>query len=245
MSLAKWVGVALGTMFGGFYGGVIGFILGSAIDGFSKEEVKTFKRRTRRDYSSKAGRFEVSLLILSAYVIKSDGEVSEKELTYVRGYFTSMYGREKADQLFKVFNKVIQQQKVSARQVAMEVNQYLSHPSRLQLMHYLFGIANADGKIAPSELAFLQKLASYFRISSLDFESIKATFTQPTDQAYKILEVSKSDSNQTIKKAYRSMAKKYHPDRVAGMGEPYVTEAKKRFQKIQDAYVKIKKDKGL
>ena len=245
MGLVKWVGVTLGTIFGGFYGGVIGFILGSAIDGFSKEEIKTFKDRTRRDYSSWAGRFEVSLLILSAYVIKSDGEVSEKELNYVRRYFVGMYGWEKANQLFKVFKNIAHQEKISARQVAMEVNQHLNHSSRLQLMHYLFGIANSDGKIVPLELDFLQKLASYLHINSPDFESIKATFIHSTDESYKILEASKSDSNDTIKKAYRRMAKKYHPDRVAGMGEPYVTEAKKRFQNIQDAYEKIKKEKGF
>ena len=62
---------------------------------------------------------------------------------------------------------------------------------------------------------------------------------------YEILGVSKSASAEEIKKAYRKMAIKFHPDKVAQMGEEYQRGAKEKFQQIQDAYEAIKKRRGF
>ena len=41
------------------------------------------------------------------------------------------------------------------------------------------------------------------------------------------------------------MAIKYHPDKVAQLGEEYQLGAKEKFQKIQEAYENIKKKRGM
>ena len=62
---------------------------------------------------------------------------------------------------------------------------------------------------------------------------------------YKILGVSKGASASEIKKAYRKMAIKHHPDKFAQMGEEHQKAAKEKFQKLQDAYETIKKERGM
>lgn len=83
------------------------------------------------------------------------------------------------------------------------------------------------------------------RLSKADFESIKAMFVDQVGGAYKILEINKSDSDQKVKKAYRDLAKKHHPDKVQHLGEAYVKAAQEKFQKIQKAYERIKAERGF
>ena len=127
----------------------------------------------------------------------------------------------------------------------MQIRSYIDHSSRLQLLHYLFGIANADGQIHPKEMISLQKIANYLYINSRDFESIKSMFIDSADQAYKILEISKSASDADLKAAYRKMVKKYHPDKLASMGEEHKKGAQDKFIKVQQAYELISKERGL
>jgi DnaJ like chaperone protein len=70
-------------------------------------------------------------------------------------------------------------------------------------------------------------------------------FKQNLDADYEILGVESSASDDDIKKAYRKMAVRYHPDKVASLGEEYQKGAKEKFQRIQEAYENIKKARGL
>jgi len=65
------------------------------------------------------------------------------------------------------------------------------------------------------------------------------------DNAYKILEIDKSATDDEVKKAYRKMAKKYHPDRLQDIGDAHKEAAKEKFQKVQAAYEKIKEERGF
>ena len=63
--------------------------------------------------------------------------------------------------------------------------------------------------------------------------------------SYKILETDKSSSNDELKRAYRKMVKKYHPDKLQGLGEEHLKGANEKFQSIQEAYDRVKKEKGM
>ncbi|RSK41423.1 TerB family tellurite resistance protein [Mangrovimonas spongiae] len=243
MSFTKWIGAALGWAFGGPIGAIVGMALGGVIDGMSSSEAKTFKRQyqTRRTQS---GDFEVSLLVLASIVIKADGKPDQRELDYVRQQFAGMYGKERANQAFKLF-KSINKQDISARQVCLQIRQMMDHPSRLQLLHFLFGIAKADGHVSDAEVKQIQTISGYLGISHRDFESIKAMFYNSSDNAYKILEIDKSASVDEIKKAYRKMAKKYHPDKVIHLGKEHQEGAKEKFRQVQEAYEQLQKERGF
>ncbi|MBU3011658.1 TerB family tellurite resistance protein [Polaribacter vadi] len=251
-NFTKWLGAGLGFTFGGPIGAAIGFAIGSFVDGFEadvfkQEQIDYNRDRTNNNSensNTQSGDFEMSLLVLASVVIKSDGKIDQRELNFVRSQFLSMYGKERANNAFKLFKGIVKKD-VSARQVCIQIREHMSHASRLQLLHFLFGIAKADEFVSQSEVDEIKKIAGYLYINQNDYESIKAMFYDASGNAYKILEIDKSASNDDVKAAYRKMVKKYHPDKLRDLGEEHLKGAKEKFQSIQDAYEKIKSERDL
>jgi DnaJ like chaperone protein len=248
-SFSKWLGAGIGFVAGGPIGAIIGFVAGTVIDSYSKEDFERDREEFQRQYrtaprQTRSGDFEISLLVLAATVIKADGKVDQRELNYVRSQFVGMYGKQRANHAFQLFKGIMKNQ-VSTRQVCMQIREHMPHASRLQLLHFLFGISKSDGHVSQAEVDQIHKIAGYLYINDYDFESIKAMFYSSTDSAYKILEIEKSASDSDVKKAYRKMAKKYHPDKLQGLGEEHMKGAQEKFQKIQTAYDSIKKERGI
>jgi DnaJ like chaperone protein len=239
MGFSKWIGGALGWSFGGPIGAIIGVALGSVVDAMSNDEQVTYQNYSRGQTQS--GDFEVSLLILASVVIKADGKQDQRELDFVRQQFLGMYGKERANHAFKLF-KDISKQNIQLQQVCLQIRQMMNHPSRLQLIHFLFGIAIADGIVSETEVNAIQTISNYLGISHLDFESIKAMFYKSSDRAYKILEITKGATVDEIKAAYRKMAKKYHPDKVTHLGEEHQKGAEEKFKQVQEAYDQLQKE---
>jgi len=261
MNAAKWIGATIGWSFGGPIGAIIGLALGSMLDAFSDGtgnpllgERQTGRRpvyrekpnyKTHQRPQTQPGDFEVSLLILSSIVIKADEKQDKRELDYVRQYFVKMYGKERANHAFRLFKNITKQKHISTRQVCLQIREMMDHPSRLQLLHFLFGIAKADGLVVDSEVKQIYTISSYMGISNRDFESIKAMFYNSRNNAYKILEIDKSASDDEVKKAYRNMAKKYHPDKVIHLGKEHQEGAEEKFRQVQQAYETIQKERGF
>ena len=235
--MSKWILAVLGYSFFRFPGALIGYFLGNLIENSSP------KRRNIRNISSQD--FELNLLALASLVIKADGRVSKQELDYVRSYFVSAYGKNRANSTFQIFNDNINKKGISPSNIIKLFNSVLNYESRLQVIHFLFGIAKADGNVSSPELQKLLDFSNMLRLTKADFESIKAMFVDQVGGAYKILEINKSDSDQKVKKAYRDLAKKHHPDKVQHLGEAYVKAAQEKFQKIQKAYERIKAERGF
>ncbi len=183
--------------------------------------------------------------MLAAIVIKVDGKVDQKELEFVRGQFISMYGKARADHAFKLFKGIIQKENISTRQIALQIRRYMDHPSRLQLVHFLFNIARVDGYVNDLEENKIHQIAGYLGISPRDYSSIKAMFYDSSDANYKILEITKTATDQELKKAYRTMAKKYHPDKVRHLGKEHQKGAEEKFKRVQKAYEAIQAERGL
>lgn len=241
--MIKWLAAVLGYFFYGFRGAILGFILGSLIDSVLSRSHVSFSSFQEQKVSP--GDFELNLLSLSALVIKADGNVSQTELDYVRSYFVQSYGKDRANAIFRTFNEIIKDRELSAQRIAGYLAARTRYAARLQITHFLFSIANADRRVSDAEARKIQEIASYLRLSEKDFESIKAMFFKSTDNAYKILEIEKSASDAEVKKAFRSMAKKYHPDKLQHMDEAYRKGAEQKFLKVQEAYEQIQKERGF
>ncbi len=233
---SKWIGGGLGWALLGPLGGVLGFLVGSMFDS-SDGQQRVFTGTTHGD-------FTMSLLTLTAAVMKADGRILKSELEYVRQYFSQSFGPA-ASQEAMLYLRDLLRQEIPLRDVCYQIKNRLDHSSRLQLLHFLFGVSKSDGKVHPKEVEVIEKIAGYLGISAKDLGSIKAMFYEDTDAAYRILEIKASVSNDEVKKAYRKMANKYHPDKVAYLGEDIRKAAGEKFRKVKNAYDTVKKDRGM
>ncbi|WP_228237868.1 TerB family tellurite resistance protein [Allomuricauda sp. M10] len=244
--MIKWAAAFIGYLVFRFPGAVLGFIVGSLLDGWSSNDSggRTVFQNANNQTVSPAD-FELNLLSLCSIIIKADGSVNQSELDYVRQYFLSTYGKEKANAIFRTFNEVIKKREISAERICAYMVQRTRYEVRLQLLHFLFGIAQADGQLSPSEVQKLTEIAGYLRVGAHDFESIMAMFVKSADNAYKILEIERTATDDEVKKAYRNMAKKYHPDRVVTENEAIRKGAEEKFKEVQKAYETIQKERGI
>ena len=235
MSLGKWVGIGAGWFLAGPIGAIIGYYISkNFFDG--------------KDDQAKA--YELSLLVLSSLVIKSDGKVVKAELEYVKKFFMNTFGVQKANKYFQVFNKLNKQSLSSQlRPVCQQLNSYVNHASRLQIIHFLFGVSASDNEMHSSEIELIKRIAGYLNINEYDFESIQSMFithdsTNSLDKWFKILEIEKNASDDEIKKAHRKMVIKYHPDKLQGVSQDIIKLAEEKFLLVQDAYENIMKSRS-
>lgn len=251
--LAKWIGALMGFSIFGFFGGIIGFVIGSMFDArgnfewderFVGSPFGNGYTGTQAYQRSTTGDFAASLLVLTAEVMKADGKVLKAELNYVKQFYTRQFGQQKTQEQMRALRDLLKQD-IDVRGVGQQIQLQMQYASRLQLLHYLFGIAQADQQISASEVSAIHRIASYLGIGQADFESIKAMFVKDTGSDYKILEITQDASEEEIKKAYRKMAKKFHPDLVNNLGEDVKKQAEEKFRNVQEAYENIKKERGF
>lgn len=250
----KWVGGALGWAFGGPVGAALGFFVGMMFDdnSLSKEDHGDYSKYRHK---TSAGDFAASLIVLSAAVMKADGKVLKSELNFVKDFFIRNFGDEVAEQQVLMLREVLKQD-LNTREICEQIRYYMEHANRLLLLQYLFGIAMADGALDPSEVKVIRSMAHYLGISSRDFESIYAMYRNSgrsargkssisLADAYKILEIDQDVEDVEVKRAYRRMASKYHPDKNRNVGEEHQKMAEEKFIKVQEAYEKVKQTRGM
>lgn len=224
----------LGWAFGGPIGGILGVIFAGSGDQSSYKSIK----------QSQAGDFMVSLLVLFAKVMKADGKLLKSELDYVKSFLKRNLSSKQSTVFIKMFQEILKQD-YSTAEVCRQIQKSMDHPSRLELLHVLFGLSASDGEIHPEEVKVIFTISGYLNINKKDYESIKAIFIKDFDSVYKILEIDSKASDTEIKKAYRKMAVKYHPDKVAHLGKEIQHTAEEKFKAVSDAYNEIKKQRNI
>ena len=242
--MIKWLTAILGYTYFRFGGAILGYFIGSMLE-------KIFLQEQRNPFGGfkfqrmQTDQVQLNLLSLSAIVIKADGKVDERELRFVRNYFIANYGEAYASNIFTKFNTEVKKEQQNLNELTRLFVQGARYETRLQILHFLFGIANADGHIAEVEVQKILQISNALQLRSIDFESIKAMFVKSADNAYKILEISPSATDAQVKKAYRTMAKKYQPDKLQTEDAALKKGAQEKFQQVQAAYEAIQKERGL
>jgi DnaJ like chaperone protein len=234
----KLIGAGLGWAFGGPIGAVVGLGLGWMFDTANAADIN-------KNYSNTTvGDFLVSMLVLIAAVMKADGKVLKSELNFVKTFLVKKFGESSARDALKILRDLLKQN-IPVEDVAQQISERLDYHSRLELLHLLYGVAHADGSIADSEKHILEQIAYYLGITTSDQVSIRNMFFQTSESTYNMLGIDRNATTEEIKKAYRKLAVEYHPDKVNYLGEEIRKDAEEKFQKITNAYEKIKKEKGF
>ncbi len=252
----KFIGIIIGFFFLGrnFLGAFLGFLVGSFIDNFSIA-TKTFKSNGENNEDvfayykqhsrSGSGDFANMLIALSASVMRADGKVIKAELDYVKSFFSQQFGPNFSVAHLQTLKHYVNGGEIPLEQICNDIRLRTQVEVRIQLLHYLFGIAKADGHVSDIETQVIQRIAQLMGVPQSDFESLKNMFYRDTNSDYKVLGIESTATEEEIKKAYRQMAIRYHPDKVAAMGDEYQKGAQEKFQKIQEAYENIKKQRGI
>lgn len=262
MSTAKWIGGILGFMTFGPLGALAGYFIGSLFDDSSASiNGKTFGDSSggysqQQTYQGQRNSFLFSMLVLASYVIKADGKIMHSEMEYVRNFLRMNFGDAAVDQGEKILMNLFEQQKQmdaktpgafknTIRDCSQQIAANLDYSQRLQLLDFLVRIAQSDGKVSQEEIAALKELAGYMQVSGSEVDSLLNLGGNTLEDAYKVLEISPSVTDDEVRAAYRKLALKHHPDKVATLGEDVRKAAEQKFQEINSAKERIYKARGM
>ncbi len=268
MGIFKWIGGALGFMVAPPLGIFLGYFIGSIIDDFisgGTEDASYQDMGGRASQGSSdsydAGRrnsFLFSLLVLASYIIRADGKVMHSEMEYVRQFLRVNFGENAVQQGNDIILRLLEEQKKSSpytyqqriRQVCQQIARSLNYSERLQLLNFLVNLAKADGNVPQAELNALYEIGQYMGMSRNDVDMMlnldRGGSEEGTlEDAYKVLGLEPTATDDEVKKAYRKLALDNHPDRVSALGEDVRKAAEKKFQEINAAKEKIYKARGL
>lgn len=273
MAAAKWIGGFLGFISGGPLGALAGYALGAlfekgmdaintpennytgTFEGFRQQQEGQQAYSRQQTYEGQRNSFRFSLLVLAAYIIRADGKVMHSEMEVVRNFLRQNFGENAVDEGDVILRRLFEHQKqvgdvqyrMTIRSACQQMAQNMEYSQRLQLLSFLVMIAQADGNVHPMEIQVLREVATGMGLSAQEVDSMLNLRSGGTDleAAYKVLGITKDATDDEVKAAYRKMALKHHPDRVATLGEDVKRAAEKKFQEINNAKDTIYRARGL
>ena len=241
MGFGKWIAGALGWAMFGPIGGILGYYFASRVERLAESAVVYSEDQSWNQ--GQRNSFLMSLLVLSAAVIKADGKTTSQELTTLRTFFSRNFGPQAGNESEEIVKGLLTKD-INLYEVCGQIRSCMDYSQRLQLYLYLVALGACDG-LLQSETDVLEVIATYIGLSKSEVDSIFAQFRPSNDSNYRILEIDPSASNDEVKKAYRKMAIKYHPDKVATLGEDVQKAAEEKFKAVNQAYEAICMERGI
>ena len=267
--IGKWIGGILGFMSGGPLGALAGIVLGGVVDTMldavnTPETQGTFDGQSgfqshthgssRQPYDAgQRNSFLFSMLVLASYVIKADGKVMHSEMELVRNTLRQNFGEAACQEGDAILRRLFEQQKRTGsaqfRQTVMQCCQQIARnmdrAQRLQLLNFLVLIAQADGRVDPTEVTAMKECAAWMQMPADEVDAMMGLGKDDLASAYQVLGVAPDATDDEVKRAYRKLALEHHPDKVAALGEDVRRAAEKKFQEINQAKERVWKARGL
>ncbi len=245
-SMKTLIGAGLGWVLLGPIGALIGGFIGARLDDELTPGPYSESGRQRSGHRTHPGDFYASLMIIFAYVIKSDKKIRKVEMDYVRRYLSSGISQPAMVQELMMLLEQLLQRPIIIQEVAQQIASYMDFPSRIQLIHLLFNLSLSDGELHEDEKRAIHEITLLLGLNERDYESIYSAYHKNDAGAfYKILEVTPEATDEEIKHAYKKLALLYHPDKVSHLGPDLVKAAEEKFKIINEAYSSIRRERGF
>ena len=259
MGYGKWIGGIVGFMAAGPLGALAGYAIGSMLENNDDDNYSGDGYGSRTTESSTYGQrnsFLFSMLVMASYIIKADGKVMHSEMEFVRQFLRVNFGEAAVAEGNQILLNLFEQRKQmdannpqafknTIYECGMQIRQNMGYEERLQLLNFLAKIAQSDGSICQAEIDALKEVATAMELSAQEVESMLNLGGNTLEQAYKVLEIEPTATDDEVKAAYRKLALKHHPDRVATLGEDVKKAAEEKFQQINNAKEMIYKARGM
>ena len=234
----RLLGGAAGFALGGPIGAILGVMAGSAFD---KKNKSSFNY-SKISQEQKQQVFTISFIILSAKLAKSDGQVTDDEIQAFKEKFN--VPKSELNKVGKIFNEA-KKDVYGYKQIADQVGLLFADNKILleELLNNLFYIAASDGQISLKEIDLLKSISQSFSFDENTFQRIfQMNLKDNTSDPYRILGVSRDDSDQEIRKKWIQLNKEHHPDNLIAKGMPkeFIEQSNKELAAINLAYDKIK-----
>lgn len=260
MGLGKWIGGVMGFMALGPLGALAGYAIGSLFDtATDAERASAGDGRYDDPVTAAAGQrnsFLFSLLVMASYIIWADGKVMHSEMEFVRNFLRQQFGEQAVAEgqqillhLFEERKRMEQRDPQAFRNTihscGAQMADYLSKEERLQLLNFLVMIAKSDGRVCNAEIEALKEVTVAMGLQLQEIDSLLHLTGDSLEEAYKVLEVDASATDEEVRAAYRKLALKHHPDKVAALGEDIRKAAEVKFQQINAAKERVYKARGM
>lgn len=202
---------------------------------------------SRRKEEGERNGFLFSMLMLSAHIIAADGKIMHSEMEHVRSFLRKSFGDVHADEGNEIILKIFDYKKMHTElewhqkiaEACLQIRSSMNEEYRLQLVAFLAEITKADGRIDNSEVEALRYIAELIGLGAGVADQMLYTGGTSLEDAYKVLGLTPDATDEEVRKAYRNMALKYHPDRVASLGDDVKEAAQRKFQEINAAKEQI------
>ena len=266
MSYRRWLFAALGWGAAGPIGLILGYAIGKSIDRRKEAERQYLGGANSAGGQSHRGPYRntgtvadlnAALFVLIAAVMKGDGVVRRSELDHVKAFLVRNYSEQHAKELLSLLRDLNQRHDIDIGGVCQQIKVNTDYTTRYQMFDFLYALAAADGEIAPGEVTVLNTIRYGLGINSADAMSIaqrhhpgarrggESAPHHALEDDYQTLGLDSRASDDDIKRAYRRLAMKYHPDKVATLGEDVRKNAESQFRVINEAYERIRAARGM
>ena len=240
------MGWFLGAGLGWFVGGPLGSIVGAAIQSALSSGTQKQLRGSQGQTNAEAI-FVTNLVAVMTKICMADGHISKEERNVIHNFFAKSlgYSGEQLRFIDAIINET-DRMDPDLRQICLAIDKFANHEQRFVLLDLAYNIATVDHVITDDEQRAIDEIVSAFNLSHEEHERIKAR--HPIAKAgnhYTVLGVDSSASNEELKKAYISLAKQYHPDKVNHLGVELVELAHQKFQEINESYQALRKQRGF
>jgi DnaJ like chaperone protein len=236
------------------YSGLAGVLIFIAIFwGFSywiQKQVSTYESSQSESHN----RFVWLLIQILIHIAKIDGNITKEEISTIQRFFQYNLHYSQA-QMFWV-KDLIKEAVASAQpldSLLQEFRTTFAYEPRLILLELVYQVLYTKGKVPDAELTVARNIAAYLQITAYDQRTIESKYMHRQQQPgaassggasahyYAVLGLESGADMEAIKKAYRTLSMKYHPDKVVHLGEEFRKVAEEKMKEINVAYEYFKK----